>query len=523
MSVQDAQDQSPASAPPRLDFAEDTIFGPAGQTIGLILGPLLLMATFLIPPPAGLNPAGWHVAGLGLFMLIWWVSEAVPIAATALLPLILLPLMGVTKPALAAAPYADPILYLFLGGFILARAIEKWDLHRRFALAVASRMGANEGSLIVGFLVSSAVLSMWISNTATTLMLTPIALGVARAPGFDQNNRQFAGSLVLAIAYGATIGGIGTPVGTPTNGIALAFLRARDIDISFAQWLGFSLPVMAVLLPFTAFILTRKTRSARMQASNDARSKQEMAASLKTSIQAQLSTMGPMRDPQWRVVTIFALVAAAWMFQPLLKNLPPLRFLSDTNIALLGALSLFVIPAGAAKLTPKSDQADAKNAPRALLEWREAEAIPWGIILLFGGGLSLAAGMDASGLSLWLGDQLAGLKNWPLPALIAVFVIATILFSEFASNVATLSSALPIVAAAAMALNVPLETLAIPVALAASFGFMLPIATGPNAIAFASGTLPVARMIRLGFWLDLASFASVMALALILLPFLRSL
>ena len=519
MSVQGAQDQSPASAPPPPELSEETVLGPKGQTIGLVLGPLLLIATFLIPVPAGLTPAGWHVAGLGLFMLTWWVSEAVPIAATALLPLILLPLMGVTKPALAAAPYADPILYLFLGGFILARAIEKWDLHRRFALGVALRMGTNASSLIIGFLLSSTFLSMWISNTATTLMLTPIALGVARAPGFEQNNRHFAGSLVLAIAYGATIGGIGTPVGTPTNGIALAFLRAHDIDISFAQWLGFSLPVMAILLPFTAFILTRKGKTARMNAPKP----QTAGETVREAIQAQLSKMGPMRAAQWRVLTIFGLVAAAWMFQPLLKNLPPLRFLSDTHIALIGALSLFVIPAGAAELTSKSDKADAKNAPRALLEWREAEAIPWGIILLFGGGLSLATGMDASGLSPWLGDQMAGLKHWPLPALIAVFVIATILFSEFASNVATLSSALPIVAAAAMALNVPLETLAIPVALAASFGFMLPIATGPNAIAFASGTLPVARMIRLGFWLDLASFAAVMALALILLPLLRGL
>ena len=390
----------------------------------------------------------------------------------------------------AAAPYADPIIFLFIGGFMLAAAVEHWRLHERIALSIASFAGGRPIPLVGCFMLASAVISMWISNTATTLMLAPIALGAARALSPDgKPNLALGGALLLGVAHAATIAGVGTPVGSPTNLIAIGFFERAGEPMAFTDWMREAIPLILILLPIAWLLvcapLFRKPSTA--------------SAAVAEVVRGALRELGPISKPEIRVGVIFGFVALAWMFRLQLNEWSPLAKLGDTSIAVIGALLLFLVPSG-------------RKSGEKLIDWPRAERIPWGIAILFGGGLSLAAAMEVTGLAQWIGAWIVSLEGLSTFGLIAVLVITTILISELASNVATLTSMLPVVAAIAQATDTPLQALAFPVAIAASFAFMLPVATGPNAIAFSSGVVTLKRMLVVGFALNLAAATAIMAL-----------
>lgn len=452
-----------------------------GRRLGLILGPVLALALQTLSPPEGLSPQAWWVVSLTVLMAVWWVTEAIPIAATALLPLTVLPLLGAASVKEAAAPYADPIIFLFIGGFMLAACIERWRLHERIALSIAALAGGKPLALVACFMTASALLSMWISNTATTLMLAPIALGAARAlspPG--KPDIALGGALLLGVAHAATIAGTGTPVGSPTNLIAIGFFERAGEPMSFAAWMSQALPLILIILPISWLLLCAPLFGKRH---DDTRAAAD-------SIRQALVKLGPTTTPEIRVGLVFAVVALAWMFRGQFSALPVLGKMTDTTIALAGALSLFLVPSG-------------RGHGEKLIDWARAERIPWGIAILFGGGLSLAAAMETTGLAVWIGEWIVSLDGLSTFALIAILIVTTIMVSELASNVATLTSMLPVIVAIAAATGTPLHTLAFPVAIAASFAFMLPIATAPNAIAFATGVVTLKRMMSVGFALNI--------------------
>jgi sodium-dependent dicarboxylate transporter 2/3/5 len=429
-------------------------------------------------------------------MVVWWVTEPVPVAATALLPLVSLPLLDVLPAREAAAPYADPVLFLFIGGFMIAIAVERWNLHARAALLIASAVGASPHRLVAGFVLGAGLISMWISNTATALMLTPIAVGVAAAMARGgQVDRKLGAALVLGVAYAASLGGMATPVGSPTNVIAMGFLERQQVQISFTQWMSLGVPVMAVMLPVLWFIVTRGLKPVSREAADAAGQ----------VVRGALKDLGPMTVPEWRVLAVFLAVALAWMTRELLVQVPGLGRLTDTGIALIGTLALFLIPAG-------------DHTGRQLLDWPSAERIPWGIVLLFGGGLSMAGAMDATGLSGWLATQMEGLGGLPPVLVILALLVLTVVVTELMSNVATLTGLLPILGALAVALGVNPLFLAFPVCLAASLGFMLPIATAPNAVAYATGLPGTRTMLRVGFLLNAAGVIVILAVTQALGP-----
>ncbi len=429
-------------------------------------------------------------------MVTWWVTEALPIAATALLPIALLPLAGLATPTEAAASYADPIIFLFIGGFMIAMAVERWDLHQRIALSLIGAVGTRPIALLGSFALASGLLSMWISNTATALMLMPTALGVARAMAPDEEGATpFAAALVLMVAYGASIGGIGTPVGSPTNLVAMAYLKKQGLELSFVQWMTMALPLMIVVMLAAWGVLGWRLRGERANP--------DTARVLSEARRA----LGAITRPERRVLAVFALVALAWMASPLLKTWPPLSGLNDTGIAMLGALALFALPAG-----------DAPGSRAPLLDWRSAERIPWGVALLFGGGLSVAAAMEAHGVSAWLGDAMSGLGALSPVWVLLLLAAATVFASEFMSNTATLAALLPVIAGLSLATGVPPLALAFTAAMAASLAFMMPIGTPPNAIAYGTGRVTMRQMIRLGLWLNLVSILAITAMSEWLLP-----
>ncbi len=462
-------------------------------------------------PPAGLGAPGWVAIALLAWMAAWWVSEAVPVAVTALLPLLVLPLGGAATPVAAAAPYADPVIFLFIAGFMLAAAVEKWGLHSRIALNIALRAGVQPRRMVWAFLAATAALSMWISNAATALMLMPIALGVARslAPD-DRAPLPFAGVLALAVAYGASIGGIGTPVGSPTNLVAMGFLEREGLALSFPAWMALALPVMGLMLLAVGLLLARQVPVAPPSTGAGVTvgaAGAVGAASARGVVLDALAALGPRSAAETRVALVFGAVALAWMLRPLINEWPPLAGLTDLGIALVGVLALFLLPSG-------------RRDGEALLDWPTAERIPWGIALLFGGGLSLAAAMQANGVTGWMASELAWIGAFG-PFLVLLLVVTLVIFlTEIASNTAVLTALLPVVAALAAATGQPALGLAMGAALAASMAFMLPIGTPPNAIAYATGAVPIARMIRVGLWLNLVGVLVIAGVVEILGPLL---
>ena len=445
---------------------------------GLLIGVIGFGLTLVIPAPTGMPELAWPTAGLVFWMATWWMTQAVPLTVTALLPFIVLPFTGVMTARDVASEYYSPILFLILGGAFLALAIERVGLHKRLALAIVNRAGAGTSQLLLAFMIATALLSMLISNTSTTLIMVPIALAVLAAGGVKEGETDgLAGALLMGIAFSASIGGLGTLVGSPTNAIAAGLLnRTLDLDIDFVTWAMFGLPVVILGIPVCAFIVSKVQRLSTHQF-DIATAKAVIARHAEWTIAER------------RVVPVIILVVIAWLLQPLIGPLLPDDALTDGSIAVIGGIALFIIPDGTG---------------RPLLVWKEANRAPWDVIMLFGGGLALAAGMIESGLGVWLGEALSGLSNVPLIVVAIALVALVILITEFASNVATATGIMPVVASLIVVLGVDPILLAMPVAMAASWGFMLPSGTGPNAIAWATGHIALPSILKSGLWLDLA-------------------
>jgi len=473
----------------------------AVQNAGLLFGLATFVAAIATDPPAGLTQASWVVAGAMVLMAIWWATEAVPFAATALVPLAALPPLGAADAGDLAAGYGNTTLYLILGGFLLALAMERCNLHRRIAYAIVSWAGGHPQGLVLGMMCATGFVSMWASNTSTSLMMLPVAVSVAGIVAPDsvsasRDTRNFASAIVICVAYAATIGGLGTLVGTPTNALVVGFMQQNyEETISFAQWLVFGLPTVLLLMPIAWLVLVKLTFPFNLGPQATARDR----------ILEARRALGPMSAAETRVTAVFVATAAAWIAGPLLRKLPGLAEFNDTTIALLAGLVLFMIPSRS-------------PAGGTLVVGSDLRKIPWEVLLLFGGGLALAEAIQGSGLSEFLGQALAQIGTWPLVLLIAAMVTLLVLWTELNSNVATAATFMPILAAIAATSDYPVLQLVAPAAVAASCGFMLPVGTPPNAIVFGTGRLTMRDMIRAGWRVNLASIVVVTAVSTLVLP-----
>lgn len=484
--------------------------GWTSKRIGFFAGLALALIVQLIPIPEGLSREAWLLASIALLMAAWWATEAIPIAATALIPLAVFPFLGIASAGQAASPFASPIVMLLLGGFIVALAIERWNLHARIALNVVAAFGSRPSAMILGFMVAAALLSMWISNTATTLMMIPIALKVSEAVAKEGvSAKMFAPALALGIAYAASIGGMATPVGTPTNLIGIGFLEnSFGRTIGFIDWMMVGIPAAALVIPAAWLLLTKS--AFRIESRIESEAGHE-------AVVAELKALGAMSRPEFRVAATFSVVAILWMGQqyvwnPLLASLsealalPVTLGVSNMQIAMAGALAMFLIPSGTGR------------RGEALMDWEGTARLPWGVIILFGGGLSLAAAIQATGLAEWLGGNLAIIADLPLPLVVLLLALIVVFLTELTSNVATVSAFLPVLAALATEAGVPAEMLIVPVALAASCAFMLPVATAPNAIVYASGAVNMNQMIKAGSRINLVAAPIIAVVASIVGP-----
>ncbi len=458
-------------------------------SIGLILGPAFLLLVLLLPAPGNMSDSAWACVGMGLLMATWWSTEAIPIPATSLIPILLAPALGIGSVSDVTASYANPIIYLFLGGFLLGIAMQYWQLHRRLALHVLTWVGADPRQQIGGFMLATGFLSMWVSNTATAIMMLPIGMSVIGLLGDSANkeNSRYATALLLAIAYSASIGGVATLIGTPPNALLAGYLAdERGIDIGFAQWMMVGIPISVTMMVAAWWWLTRGGFELNHNSRRDV-------------IHAELSKMGAIGSAEKRVGFVFLLAALAWMFRPLINDVG-IAWVSDTSIAIAAGLSLFLIPSGQEK-------------GERLMVWSEAQKLPWGILLLFGGGLALAGAITRSGLADWIAEQLSVFSILPLLGLIAVVVLVVIFLTEVTSNTATAAAFLPLLGALAVSLDLSPLLITVPAAIAASCAFMMPVATPPNAIVFAGGHIKIQAMIKTGFALNLLSTAVVTLLA----------
>jgi len=472
------------------------------QVVGLLLGPLLAITMIMAGAPAGLSEAGWMTAAVGILMAVWWATEAVPIAVTALLPIVVFPLLGIATIQDTTAPYANKVIYLFLGGFIVAFAMQRWNLHRRIALTVLQHVGGNGRSLVGGFMLASAVISMWVMNTSTTMMLLPIAVSIIavihKTVGSldDKGKDDFQYSLLLGVAYGATIGGMATLVGTAPNAMLAAFMQETyGTEIDFSRWMLVGLPLSAMMLPLAWLVLTRLAFKVDFQTSDEGRA----------TLRQLKEELGTMTVPETRVAIVFVLMALTWISRPLLVTVPGLEALDDSGIAMAGGIALFLIPSG-----DKSDP--------LLLRWTYAEQLPWSVLILFGGGLTLASAVTRTGLAEWLGGSLQTVGALPLAAVVIIAAAMIIFLTELTSNIATTATFLPVVGAIAIESGVDPIVLTVPVTFAASCAFMLPVATPPNAIVFGSGMLTIPKMVRAGMMLNIVGIFLVSLVALFLAP-----
>ncbi|MEY4567798.1 MAG: hypothetical protein RLY14_2768 [Planctomycetota bacterium] len=532
------------------------------QFVLLLAGPLLALLTYLITQGNWPHSAA-ATAAIAVWMAVWWISEAIPLPATALLPIVLLPVFGAdvgyarvgqaveikqdgeeftalgkvigvkrqgatvewtdssgkritqevawskVRPTqkmsavqTATAPFGDSNIFLYLGGFILAIAVEKWGLHRRFAIGLLMLLGTSSARILLGMMLSTGLLSMWISNTAATTIMLPIALGICRWLDQDavtsespSQSRQVGGAatmLLLSIAYSATIGGMATTIGTPTNGVALNVLKQQGIEITFLQWLTIAGPIALILLFATWGILLLFFRR-RLN------SKSGNASEL---LRIEWKSLGKMKREEWMVLGVFLFTALAWIFRGPLESIATgawkvaIGRVDDTVIAIFGALLLFILPVRLRERT-------------FLLDWNSLASVPWGVLLIFGGGLSLAAAMQSSGLVLEMESALQILRGWPIAWMLIVVILAVVFLSEMASNVAIATAFTPVVFAMAVAMEGSPQQLVIAATLAASCGFMLPVATPPNAIVFGTGRISQQQMLRVGLILNLVASAIV--------------
>ena len=454
----------------------------------------------------GLSAESRSVLAATAWIAIWWVSEAIPIAATALLPVILFPLTGAVSLAATTAQYGHRYIFLYIGGFLLAIAIEKWNLHRRIALNIISVIGTSVARIILGFMVATAALSMWISNTATSVLMLPIGMAIIAQlrdnPTTDANeNEVFGKALMLSIAYSASIGGMATLIGTPPNLVLAGVVQdAYGVEVTFSQWLLFGLPIATILLVICWLYLTRVAFQFTLREFPGGRAE----------IQKQLGSLGRMSYEERTLLVVFSCTAFFWMSRSVLqKQFGLLPRLDDTIIAMIAGLLLFVLPS-----RPSSPHL----SPRPLLDWEDTRNLPWGIVLLFGGGMALAEGFVSTGLAAWIGSRANLLENVPLLLLVLILIVAVNFLTEITSNLATTSMLLPILASVALTMNVHPFLIMVGATAAASCAFMLPVATPPNAVVFGSGYLRIPDMVRTGIWMNLISIVVLVMFTYFALP-----
>lgn len=479
--------------------------------VGLAGGLVGAGATYVLLP-ADLDHAARLTAATAVLMGLWWMTEAIPIPATALVPLAVFPVLTDAEIADVGASYGDSIIFLFMGGFLLALAMQRWNLHRRIALLTVRAMGTDPSMVVGGFMIATGFLSMWVSNTATALMMLPIAVsvllivappqadGTPTDPGGAPSeasvkqaviSSRFGTALMLGIAYAASIGSLGTIIGTPPNALLVGYMdETFDVSIGFGQWMLVGVPLAVVFLVITWFVLTKVLYTPEI----------DQLVGSRDLLTEEISELGPTSSAEKRVLAVFVLAATAWVGVPLLQDDP---FISDAGIAVVIGLLLFVLPAGAARGV-------------RLLDWATAVALPWGVLLLFGGGLALSAQFTASGLSTWIGEQVSGLDAIPLVLLVALVVAGIVLLTELTSNTATAATFLPVAGGAALGLGLDPLVLTVPVAIAASCAFMLPVATPPNAIAYGSGYVTIGQMTRGGVALNLIGVVLITVVAMTL-------
>ena len=469
--------------------------------IFLVIGPLLFLILQLIGAPKGIPESAFIMLSITLWMAIWWVTEVIPIGVTALLPILLFPLTGILDIADTTASFGHKYIFLYMGGFLLAIAIEKWNLHKRIALHIIKLIGTNISLIILGFMVATAFLSMWISNTATAVMMLPIGMSIVSQlhdnPDTDKNeNLLFGKALMLGIAYSASIGGVATLIGTPPNLVFAGFVEETfGIEITFWQWTKFGLPISIVLLAIAWIYLTKFAFNFKQK---------EFPGGI-DDINKLLVEIGPIKKEEKIVLTVFILTAFCWITRSFLlqKFIPNI---DDTIIALSAGILLFVIPS------------TTKKEP--LINWEEAVKLPWGIILLFGGGMALAKGFEQTGLASWLGSQMTSFEGVTLLILLVIIIISVNFITEVTSNLATTAMLLPILAPIAITMHVNPYLLMVATTVSASCAFMLPVATPPNAVVFGSGYLKISDMIKTGIWMNVISIFFLVIMVYFFLPYI---
>ncbi|MGJ9412591.1 SLC13 family permease [Aeromicrobium sp. CF4.19] len=468
------------------------------QWVGLAAGPILAVLVYVVLP-ADLGHAGRLTAATAVLMAVWWMTEAIPIPATALLPLVVFPVLGDGTVDDVGASYGNNIIFLFMGGFLLALAMQRWNLHRRVALVTVRAMGTKPSMVIAGFMIATGFISMWVSNTATAVMMLPIGVSVLmlvarmEKAGGDPDKMEetgvgvqeivrsnFGTALMLGIAYAASIGSLATIIGTPPNALLVGYLSENhDISIGFGQWMMLGLPLAVVLLVACWLILTRLVFPPEM---DDIPGGREL-------MDAEIRKLDAMSRPEWMVLAVFGLAAASWVSIPLIQDEP---FIDDAGIAMTIGVLLFILPSGTGRGV-------------RLLDWEAAVKLPWGVLLLFGGGLALSAQFGSSGLTEWIGEQTEGLGGIPVVLLVLIVAAGVLMLTELTSNTATAATFLPLAGGVALGLDMDPMLLTIPVAIAATCAFMLPVATPPNAIAFGSGYVSIGQMIKGGVWVNLVA------------------
>ena len=465
--------------------------------VGLVIGPLLFLICNVFGGDQVLSTNGWQVIGIGSWMVVWWITEVVPIPVTALLPMVCFPILGIFNIRESTAPYASPIIFLFMGGFLIALGLEKHSLHKRIALNLIKITGTHANGIILGFMIATAFLSMWLSNTATTVMMLPIAMSViglitkdqsALDPEKQNQFRLFSLGLLLSIAYAANIGGTATIIGTPPNVVLIGFLdEIVGYQMDFSRWLLIGLPISVLVLVATYFLLTRilfRNGLGEIEGS-------------KEIIESQLSGLGKMSKEEKLVSLVFGITAFGWIFKNIINDVIGADMLSDTVTAMSGGILMFLMPVEIKK-------------GKFLMVWEDTNKLPWGILILFGGGLTLAKGMESTGLIQLIGESIAGREHLGTGVIIFLLITIMLFMTELMSNVALVTIFVPVVIAIAIGLGINPLLAAIPVTLASSFAFMMPISTPPNAIVFASGKIRMSDMIRAGFVLNIVSVIILM-------------
>ncbi|MDA9656284.1 SLC13 family permease [Flavobacteriales bacterium] len=468
---------------------------------GLLFGPLVFILTLIFADPSGLSQEGKAILASTIWIAIWWITEAAPISVTALLPIILFPLTGGLDLKTTTAAFGHKFIFLFIGGFILAIAIEKWNLHKRIALNIIRLVGTNKSNIILGFMIATAFLSMWISNTATSVMMLPVALAIIaqlkdNPKTLENENITFGKALMLAIAYSASIGGMATLIGTPPNLVFAGVIKTNyNIEITFLEWMSFGLPVSIILLTICWAYLTKYAF----------KFKSKEFSSGKDEINNQIKSLGKISFEEKTVLIVFIITALLWIIQSfVLKKFIP--NIDDTIIAIISAVTLFILPT--------------KNIKSTILKWEDTAKLPWGILLLFGGGMALAKGFDSSGLAIWIGNQLTSLEAFPFILLLLILIASVNFLTEITSNLATTAMILPVLVSLSSVINIHPYFLLIGATVAASCAFMLPVATPPNAVVFGSKLLTINDMVKKGFWMNLISIFVLTLLVYFLVPFL---